>query len=338
MDDNNLESIGSNEVNTTVIDSIYPSSPKNLTYQEQGRLIILNWSKSNALDLHFYYIFRASQPILNTSNLNPLGNTSLSSWIESDLLLGSYYYCIVAVDINGLRSNISNTVLINIVEPNSNTLLFIIIGGFAIIGAVTGYAVNDRRRNPNSKFLRFNRQNFKNSFMRFERKLTSFSGIVSESTTKTLTDLKVHLVHAMTNFKTHLTRLRKKRKNQAFAHGKQEEKKPIPNRKDISPVPLKAISELKPQIPSKLQVASRAQINKALKVNLQLILKVFHTKEEVTLEEIEAQTALSELEVQQCLAFLNDHQLIIYTTVKPSSTIKYLLCEDFNQRWSQLED
>jgi len=45
-----------------------------------------------------------------------------------------------------------------------------------------------------------------------------------------------------------------------------------------------------------------------------------------------------EMEVQQCLAFLNDHQLIIPTTEKQSSTIKYHLIKDFNQKWSQLEE
>ena len=52
--------------------------------------------------------------------------------------------------------------------------------------------------------------------------------------------------------------------------------------------------------------------------------------------ELQTQTTLSALEIQQCLAFLSDHQLIIVRIDEPNLTPKSRLREDFNQKWAQM--
>jgi len=288
VDDNGLESLGSYEVNMTLLDNFNPDPPKNLTYQRWAEGIILNWSKPTALDLQFYYIFRATHPILNVSTLTPIANTSGLSWIDLDLLPGSYYYAIIAVDLNGRRSSISNSVLVTITEPQSETLLYVLLGILAGIGSVIGYALYDRHRNPHSRFRKFK---------------TISRGIPSEKDSNL-------------------------------------------QRKKITQIPLRADSKLpasnlqgtqSSQIPSKSQAPPKVELNDSLVKNLQPILKMFHEEKEVELKRILMQTTLSEQEIQQCLAFLSAHQLIINTHEVQNSTPKYRLSEDFDQKWSQME-
>ncbi|NVM29303.1 MAG: hypothetical protein HWN65_10730 [Candidatus Helarchaeota archaeon] len=163
-DNTGHKSAPSNLVNTTLLDTVNPNPPTNLTYQQLEGRIILNWSAPNDPDLSFYSIFRAPAPIQNVSLLNPIANTTSTSWSDSDLPPGTYYYVVVAVDINGLRSNASDAVSVIISKPPSRTLLIILICILAGIGSVMGYAFYDRRKNPNSRFYRFNFKNFKKFF------------------------------------------------------------------------------------------------------------------------------------------------------------------------------
>jgi fibronectin type 3 domain-containing protein len=309
VDDNGLESLGSNEVNTTVLDSVNPAPPQNLTWKQRDRQIILNWSKSNALDLQFYYIFRATQPILNISTLNPIANTSRLSWIDLDLPPGLYYYAIIAVDLNERRSSISNTVSITITEPHSEMFLYVLLGILASIGSVIGYALYDRRRTPYIRFRHFNRTNFRNFFKNLGQKLISY--------------IKLKLLKREITTGKDLNLQRKK----------------------ISHILLKTDSELQApnfsgtkssQIPSKPQAALKVEINSSLMKNLQFILKTFHAEKEVELTGLQTQTTLSEQEIQQCLAFLSEHQLIIVIKENKNPNPKYRLSEEFDQKWSQM--
>ncbi len=124
------------------------------------------------------------------------------------------------------------------------------------------------------------------------------------------------------------------------------EKDPKLQRKKISHIPLKVDSEVQAsnlsgtqtsQISSKPQVAPTVEIDNSLVKNLQSILKMFHEEIEVELKGLLTQTTLSEQEIGQCLAFLSDHQLIVVTTEKQSAIPKYRLSEDFDQKWSQVE-
>jgi len=42
------------------------------------------------------------------------------------------------------------------------------------------------------------------------------------------------------------------------------------------------------------------------------------------------------LEIQQCLAFLSDHQLIVVRIEEQGLTPKYRLRGDFDQQWTQM--
>lgn len=170
IDDNGLESNGSNEVQTTVIDTTPPQSPTNLIYQIQNGTIILNWTAPNDFDLNYFFIYRTTTPIHNASLLNPIANTTTTSWIEPVLPPNKYYYTIVAVDFNGLRSDTLDFVSVTIAKPHSNTLLIILIIFVGCIGIVLGFAVYDRRRNPNSIFHKFNRRKLNGFFKWTEEK------------------------------------------------------------------------------------------------------------------------------------------------------------------------
>ena len=164
IDKTGHESARSNIVNITLLDTINPNPPKNLTYQQLEGRVILNWSAPNDPDLNFYSIFRASTPIQNSSLLKPIANTTSTNWSDSCLSPGTYYYVVVAVDVNGLRSNASNAVSITISVPPSYTPLIILISLFVGFGSVIGYAFYDRRRNPNSRFNKLNFKNLKKVF------------------------------------------------------------------------------------------------------------------------------------------------------------------------------
>ncbi|MHA1356723.1 MAG: fibronectin type III domain-containing protein [Candidatus Helarchaeota archaeon] len=99
VDEKSLESTGSNEVQTTVIDIVDPDPPVNLTYRRIDDLIVLNWTASTSPDLSHYYIYCTTSPLLNGS-LPPIANTTTSSWIGAKPPPGKYYYRIVAVDLN----------------------------------------------------------------------------------------------------------------------------------------------------------------------------------------------------------------------------------------------
>lgn len=161
VDNTGHESTKSNVVNTTVFDTSDPNPPMNLTYQRQDHLLLLNWSAPTDPDLEFYYIFRSMTPIQNISTMNPIANTTLTSWVAAAPPPGTYYYAVIAVDLNGRRSSMSNTVSVMILNPPSYTLPIILIVLFSFLVGMLGYGVYDSHRNPNSIFQRLFRRYFR---------------------------------------------------------------------------------------------------------------------------------------------------------------------------------
>lgn len=336
LDDNGLESSGSNEVQTTVIDAIPPDSPKNLTYQREANRITLTWVAPDNIDLSFYYIFRENTPIQNISILRPIANTTAIAWNDSNSLPGTYYYAVLAVDLNGLLSNISNIISITIIKPRSYTLLIILLAVLTIAGSVTAYAMSDRRRNPNSVFQRFNRANFKRGL-----------GRVVNASKATCSKGKTYLLHGTTKIKAQFIAIGSylrpkfslmggKIKTGISKFKSRIRKRTNIRREKLSYPPPKSVTEVNISKSAPVLFLKQVKIDKALIRNLQVIIEVLQVQKELTAEGLQVQTALSELEVQQCLAFLSDHQLLTMNVSQKNIPPTYRLMSDFDKKCTQL--
>jgi fibronectin type 3 domain-containing protein len=347
VDDNGLESNGSNEVQTTVVDAIDPGPPENLTIYKQDGLIILNWSASVSLDLDYYLIYRATIPIHNISTSTPVANTTLKWWIDADLAPGTYHYAVIAVDLNGRQSNISNTVSINI-PKNCPYTLFILISVLGVGGVVMGYAIYDRRRNPNSKFHKFNRANLKSFFGKLKRK-PSNDGNPAPTTTrasrssgirqKSLDGIRYighQLIRAGSFFKLKLRASGVILKSGILSIKKKIQRDPMIQRIKIDNKQNKSHHGETGTPPSESEISELEALNESSKKNLHIIFDLLRVKKELSSEDLLHQTELSALEIQQCLAFLSAHHLILIRIGQPDFTPHYRLNNNLGAKWANI--
>jgi ribosomal protein L31 len=107
----------SNCENVTVAIPIAPPAfdPIDPNPDEDG-LIQLNWNTS--LGATIYYIYRSTSVIISVAGLSPFNATSTTSWTDTLLTNGTYYYVILASDfiINSSLSNCEN-VTVEILPP-----------------------------------------------------------------------------------------------------------------------------------------------------------------------------------------------------------------------------
>ncbi|MHA1279656.1 MAG: fibronectin type III domain-containing protein [Candidatus Helarchaeota archaeon] len=150
------QSIKSNIVNTTLLDTTPPNPPSNLTINHVRNQIVLNWSAPSDQDISFYSIFRFPTATLNISKATPIVNTPLTSWIDVDIPPGTYYYVVITVDLNGLPSNSSNAVSITISTSPPYAFLIPFLVVLCMVGIVGGRELYTRQRDPHSKFHKIN--------------------------------------------------------------------------------------------------------------------------------------------------------------------------------------
>ncbi|MHA1148118.1 MAG: family 20 glycosylhydrolase [Promethearchaeota archaeon] len=133
IDINQLESLPSNEVNTTYIDCIKPSKPSGLNFEIKNDEVLLEWDKNEDLDIDHYVVYKSKNKITsdNVNSLNPLATISTTSLVDDDIKEGkNYYYVILAKDVNGLNSDLSQNLKVSIPEQSlftSNEIILILI-------------------------------------------------------------------------------------------------------------------------------------------------------------------------------------------------------------------
>ncbi len=204
VDEKNLESSESNEVQTAVIDTLDPAPPANLTYQRNETLIILNWSASMSPDVDYYYIYRAVDPILDSSSYILLANTSDTFWIDSVPPAGKYYYVIIAVDFNGRRSVESNAITITVAKHFKFTPLLLIIFIFALFAVATAYMRYDSRKNPSNPFYRIYKKIFEKIVCTFKQgEVDSFEVPIKPANLSLFTIAKATMYRGANFFERH---------------------------------------------------------------------------------------------------------------------------------------
>ncbi|MBN1216936.1 MAG: glycoside hydrolase family 9 protein [Candidatus Lokiarchaeota archaeon] len=143
----------SNEVNaTTAIDSSAPASPTNVsTPIVNSTEIFLDWDDNIEIDVVGYLIYRSIHQNFTPNSSTFLAQTIVSEYLDTNISAGiTYYYKIVAVDINGYQSGpsyeISATVP-SIVNPR-NELMIVVIVILGIIMTLLGSVYVLARQKP----------------------------------------------------------------------------------------------------------------------------------------------------------------------------------------------
>lgn len=116
---------------------LFPADLDEIGYDTDGN-ITLHWNAVPGAE--FYNVYMSAQPISVIGTLNPIGNTTQTSYFIPGLTNGSYYFAIVAVN-SSRTSTISNVISIDvqIEETESDpppilpvVLAFMSVGGTAI--------------------------------------------------------------------------------------------------------------------------------------------------------------------------------------------------------------
>ncbi|WP_371806108.1 right-handed parallel beta-helix repeat-containing protein [Candidatus Lokiarchaeum ossiferum] len=116
---------------------LLPADLDEIGYDTDGN-ITLHWDAVFGAD--FYNVYVSTQPISSIGVLNPIGNTTQTSYFISGLTNGSYYFAIVAIN-SSSTSTISNVISVDveIEETESDpppilpvVLVFMSVGGTAI--------------------------------------------------------------------------------------------------------------------------------------------------------------------------------------------------------------
>ncbi|UYP45506.1 hypothetical protein NEF87_001791 [Candidatus Lokiarchaeum ossiferum] len=116
---------------------LLPADLDEIGYDTDGN-ITLHWNAVPGAE--FYKVYLSTQPISSIGSLNPIGNTTQTSYFISGLTNGSYYFTIVAVN-SSSTSTISNVISVDVeIEENKSNdppilpvvLVFMSVGGTAI--------------------------------------------------------------------------------------------------------------------------------------------------------------------------------------------------------------
>ena len=113
-------------------------------------------------------------------------------------------------------------------------------------------------------------------------------------------------------------------------------KKPTIHRMKVSRSPPHPRLKVNVQLSSEDRLPRQFELNESLLKNLQIIIEILRAKKYLDLEEMQAQTTLSAQEVQQCLFFLSERQLILIRDARKGHPSQYGLIENFDQKWTQL--
>jgi len=103
-------------------DTIPPLTPSNFTATTDytGLEVYLNWSKNIEDDLDFYSIFRDYDLGFIPDSSKLLATTTDTSYTDSEILNGRYYYKLSAIDYSGNKSDFSEVSVIVGVDTNTN--------------------------------------------------------------------------------------------------------------------------------------------------------------------------------------------------------------------------
>ncbi|MDP2960065.1 MAG: cytochrome c3 family protein [candidate division Zixibacteria bacterium] len=83
------------------VDNLIPNPPSGLAALMQGRNVQLSWDESSDPDFNYFTIHRSATPGFTPSSSNRIGYSSNTEYVDSNLVNGSYYYKLTALDFSG---------------------------------------------------------------------------------------------------------------------------------------------------------------------------------------------------------------------------------------------
>ncbi|NVM30419.1 MAG: lamin tail domain-containing protein, partial [Candidatus Helarchaeota archaeon] len=112
------------------------------------RTINLDWSYETGAD--YYYVYRSTSLITDVVGLDPIAQTSSTSYTDTVPTEGTYYYVIVAGNSQG-NSSVSNCYSVKVVFPSWISFAIVLLVFAGVIGAVTTIQVRNVRKKSISR-------------------------------------------------------------------------------------------------------------------------------------------------------------------------------------------
>lgn len=105
------------------IDNIAPDVPTGLLAAQLDLIhaVLLDWDEHTENDFSYYAVYKGSDESFEPDSTNLLGTTTDTSFVDSDILSGAYYYKVSAFDYSGNESEFASTsiVVVGLDDVNS---------------------------------------------------------------------------------------------------------------------------------------------------------------------------------------------------------------------------
>jgi len=93
------------------VDNIPPETPYNLAGEDIGGDVLLTWEiQLSYPDFSYFAVYRDTTSGFTPGDVNRIGTSEVSTYTDSSLVIGTYYYVVSAFDVNGNESDYSNEV------------------------------------------------------------------------------------------------------------------------------------------------------------------------------------------------------------------------------------
>ena len=93
------------------VDNIPPETPYDLAGEDIGGDVLLTWQiQLSYPDFSYFAVYRDTTSGFTPGDVNRIGTSEVSTYTDSSLVIGTYYYVVSAFDVNGNESDYSNEV------------------------------------------------------------------------------------------------------------------------------------------------------------------------------------------------------------------------------------